>query len=189
MEKKRNKQVDVDVEEFSESVAEKIPDLAEINNYQKKTSTRRYLSDMGKKILPQIYKLLRSKNMHLRMEASKIIRQIGDKESIPILIDLLDDDEGSVRWIAAEGLVHIGRDSILPLLNKIVEKGNDKNFMAGARYALLRLFSEEEKEQFQPLLQSLKGRNFMSLLAPVEAFRALIIFKHPNMEKPKLTLA
>jgi len=29
----------------------------------------------------------------------------------------------------------------------------------------------------------------MSLLAPVEAFRALIIFKHPNMEKPKLTLA
>lgn len=186
METKKHSRKDVNIEEFSDSIAFIIPDLAEITDYQKKTSARRYLVDMGKEILPQINKLLLSKNTHLRKEASKIIELIADKESISVLIDLLDDDDSSIRWIAAEGLIHIGRDSIVPLLNKLVQKGDNLYLKQGARHTFLSLFSEEEKEEFKPLLLSLKNYNNISILAPVEAFRALIIFKHLNTVKSKV---
>jgi HEAT repeat protein len=178
--KKHN--VDVNYDEFTESIASVIPDLSEMNNYQKKVNARRYLVDMGKEILPQLNKLLLSKNIRLRREASKIIEIIGDKESIPVFINLLDDDEGSIRWIAAEGLIHIGRDSIIPLLKRIVENGDDTYLKTAARHTFLHLFSDNEKVYFQPLLQSLRNYNNFSLLAPVEAYRALIIFKHQNSD-------
>lgn len=180
METKRNPSIDVNVEEFTENVAVVIPDLAEMNNYERKSNARKQLVDMGKQILPQLNKLLTSKNPRLRREATKIIELIGAAESIPTFIELLDDDEGSIRWIAAEGLVHIGRESIVPLLNRIVEKGDDNYLKQGARHAFLKLFSEEEKRDFASLLISLKNFNNITILAPVEAFRALITFKHYN---------
>lgn len=185
METKKHSKIDVNIEEFTDSISCILPDLADLNNYQKKSNARRYLVDMGKVILPQINKLLLSKNYHLRREASKIINLIGDNESIPTLIALLSDDESSIRWIAAEGLVHIGRESIVPLLNALVENGDDAYLKLSARHALLNLFSDEEKEDFKPLLLSLKNYNNISILAPVEAFRALLHFKHLHSEKPK----
>lgn len=178
--KKHN--VDVNYDEFTESIASVIPDLSEMNNYQKKVNARRYLVEMGKAILPQLNKLLLSKNIRLRREASKIIEIIGDKESIPVLINLLDDDEGSIRWIAAEGLIHIGRDSIVPLLSRIIENGDDTYLKIAARHTFLNLFNEDEKIYFQPLLQSLRNYNNFSVLASVEAFRALLVFKHQNTD-------
>lgn len=174
-----------DVDELTESIAYLIPDLAENNNYQKKSNARRFLVDKGKKILPQINQLLNTKNPHIRKEASKIIELIGAQESIPILIHLLDDDEGSIRWIAAEGLVHIGRETIVPLLNEIIEHGDNLYLKLGARHVFLRLFSDDEREYFRPLLLSLKNYNNISILAPVEAFRALFIFKHQNAKVSK----
>jgi HEAT repeat protein len=182
METKKHSTVDVNYEELTESIASVIPDLSEMNNYQKKVNARRYLVEMGKAILPQLNNLLLSKNIRLRREASKIIEIIGDKESIPVLINLLEDDEGSIRWIAAEGLIHIGRESIVPLLKKIIENGDDTYLKMGARHAFLQLFNDNEKVHFQPLLQSLKNFNNIHILAPVEAFRALIIFKHQSAD-------
>jgi HEAT repeat protein len=182
MEAKKHSSVDVDFEEFTDSIASVIPDLSEMNNYQKKVNARRSLVEMGKKILPQLNKLLLSKNIRLRREASKIIEIIGDKESIPVLINLLEDDEGSIRWIAAEGLIHIGRESIVPLLSRLMENGDDTYLKMGARHTFLQLFNDDEKIHFQPLLQSLKNTNNIHILAPLEAFRALIMFKHQSID-------
>src|SRR5664280_2213328 len=70
---------------------------------------------MGKTVIPQLHRLLDSKNDLLRSEAAKIVEPISDRRSIPFLIRLLDDKEFEIRWIAAEGLIKIGRRSILPL--------------------------------------------------------------------------
>lgn len=76
---------------------------------------------MGKTIISQMHKLLDSENDSLRMEAAKIIELIADRRSIPLLINLLDDTKFDIRWIAAEGLIKIGRRSILPLLKSVRE--------------------------------------------------------------------
>jgi len=186
METKARSRFGVNIEEFAGNIAYVIPDLAAISDYQTKSNARRYLVDLGKEILPQVNKLLLSKNTHLRKEASKIIELIGDKDSIPTLIELLDDDESSIRWIAAEGLVHIGKESIVPLLNSLIQMGDNTYLKLGARHVFLKLFSEDEKEYFKPLLLSLKNYNNISILAPVEAFRALISFKHLHSEASKV---
>jgi|GEM_PF-626875 FOG: HEAT repeat len=189
METKNYSKIDVNLDEFTGNIVTILPDLAEMNNYQTKSAVRRYLVDMGKTILPQLNKLLQSKNPRLRKEASKIIDLIGNKESIPTFISLLNDDESSVRWIAAEGLSHIGRDSIVPLLYAVIEHGNDNYLKLGARHVFLNLFSDEEKEEFRSLLISLKSNSYLSITAPFEAFRALISFKHLSFEAPKLVIA
>jgi len=182
METRISNRVDVNFNEFTDKIARIIPDLAENNNYQKKIRLRRYLIDMGKEILPQINKLLGSKNIQLRKEASKIIEILGDKDSIPVLVSLLGDDEGSIRWIAAEGLIHIGRERIVPLLNLLIQKGDDYYLKLGARHAFLGLFTDEEKKYFKPLLLSLKSYNSISFLASVEAYRALMMFKYQSLD-------
>jgi HEAT repeat protein len=72
---------------------------------------------MEKKIIPQIHQLLSSENESLRMETAKITELIADRRSIPLLINLLDDPLFDMRWLAAEGLIKIGRRSICPFIN------------------------------------------------------------------------
>lgn len=72
----------------------------------------------------------------LRMEAAKIVELIADRRSIPLLINLLDDKEFEIRWIAAEGLIKIGRRSILPMI-KSVRNGESSYFHnKGAHHVL-----------------------------------------------------
>ncbi len=85
-------------------------------NFNTKVRSRKTLVKMGKSILPMMHKLIRAKEVPLRLEASKIIELIADRISIPVLIDLLDDTEFDIRWIAGEGLIKIGRRSLRPLL-------------------------------------------------------------------------
>jgi HEAT repeat protein len=172
----RRSRIDVSIEDFTDNVASVIPDLMETKNYQKKREARRNLVHMGKMILPLMNKLLTSKNLILRKEASKVIELIGDKESIPTLIRLLDDENGSIRWIAAEGLIHVGRDSIVPLLEALFKCTDTYYVKLGAHHVFTRLFSDEEKSEFRPLLLSLRRYNNVAITAPIEAYNALSLF-------------
>jgi len=112
---------------------------------------------MGKTIIPQMHKMLDSENNMLRMEAAKIVELISDRRSIPLLIGLLDDKEFEIRWIAAEGLIKIGRRSILPLV-KSVRDGKSSHFHnEGTHHVLLGLLNKTEKKKLTPLLLSLEN--------------------------------
>jgi HEAT repeat protein len=70
------------------------------------------------------------------MEAAKIVELIADRRSIPLLINLLDDKEFEIRWIAAEGLIKIGRRSILPLLKSVRDGESSYFHNKGAHHVL-----------------------------------------------------
>jgi HEAT repeat protein len=63
-------------------------------------------------IIPQINGPFSVRNERLKSEVSQIISFVADKKSIPALINLLNDKEYDVRWIAAESLIKIGRKII-----------------------------------------------------------------------------
>ena len=164
--------------EHAEGVTNLMQSLTKSNNYQIHTYLRQHLIRMGTLILPQLHNLILSKNAKLRQETSKVIASIGNKDSIPILIRLLEDSEGSIRWIAAEGLIHIGRDSIVPILKSLIQSVDDLYLKLGARYIFLQLFDTSEKKYFKRFLLSLKSNNYFSILAPIEAYQALLMFKY-----------
>lgn len=128
---------------------------------------------MGKKILPQLHDLSQTSNGDLRKEVAKIIELISDAKSIQIFINLLEDTEFEIRWIAAEGLIKTGRECIVPLLKSIRDGRNSYFLDKGAHHVLQCLLTETEKNDLKSLLHSLDNNLKTRETAPTEAAKAL----------------
>jgi HEAT repeat protein len=104
----------------------------------------------------------------MRVEVSKIICFIADKRSIPALINLLEDNESDVRWIASESLIRIGRKSIVPLLTSL---RNGKLFLYPSRvnHVLQSLLTVNEKKELQVLLENLADSQEKPEISTIEA--------------------
>jgi HEAT repeat protein len=165
-------ELDIDLSTFDENVATHIPGLIDSDTLTRKKA-RETLMVMGKDVLPQIYRLLASKNRVLRWEAAKIIELIGSKRSIPALLELLDDSESDIRWIAAEGLTKIGRRSIVPLLHVLINKNQSIYIRVGAHHVLNNLLNAKEKKELGTLLHSLSNLLESGEMLSVEVSKAL----------------
>ena len=167
--------IDIKPEEFSSDVAVLIPGLLSMHTTQR-SSSREKLEKMGTSVLPDVHKMIHSSNKQLQWEAAKVLENLGSPESLDELISLLDDDESDIRWIATEGLINIGRKCIVPLLEKVIERGDSLNIQHGAHHVLKKLFTKEEKFLFSELLLALKNRNKTSITAPSRALKVINYF-------------
>ncbi len=157
----------------SDSVEKLLNDLLDTNDFSRKQSARRTLVQMGKRIIPEMHKLLNSENDSSRMEAVKIVEMIADRKSIPFLIGLLGDTVFDIRWMAAEGLIKIGRLSICPLLKAVRDGKSSLIFNRGTHHILLSLLKPEEINRLKPFLQSLDNYHELGGTAPAMASDAL----------------
>lgn len=131
-------------------------------------------------IIPHKHESVSEVNEHLKKEVEKIICVVADKRSIPALINLLDDHEFDIRWIAAESLIRIGRRSIVPLLCTIRD-GRRFSYPGKAHHVLQCLLTRSEKKALQPLLTSLcedSGRNENAVVEASFALRR--VFRYVN---------
>ena len=173
MKKSDNTEIDNALNNFPDNLTVLIKESLNSKNSVKKLAARSTLVRMGKTIIPKMHKLLESENSLLRMEAAKIVELIADRRSIPFLINLLDDKEFEIRWIAAEGLIKIGRRSILPLLKSVRDGKSTYVHNKGAHHVLNSLLNESEKDKLTSLLLSLDDAQELGGTAPVEASAAI----------------
>jgi len=96
---------------------------------------------------------------YVRWEAIKTLSQINHPESIPILINALENDDFDVRWMAAEGLINIGKKSIKPLLKSIVKKSNSIFLLEGAHHILKDLQFKEIFNDQTGIINKLENYN------------------------------
>jgi HEAT repeats len=177
MNKNKSSDIDVYLKDFPDNITSVLKVSLDSKKPVEKLDARSALVKMGKSIVPLMHKLLDSDNELLRTEAVKIIELIADRRSIPFLINLLDDEEFEIRWIAAEGLINIGRRSIVPLLYSIRDGKSSLIFNRGAHHVLLGMLSQTEREKLTALLRSLDDAHELGGTAPVEASKALKLFK------------
>jgi hypothetical protein len=181
MNKNDSSEIDISLKDFPDNLTSLIKESLDSKNSVKKLAARNNLVGMGKIIIPKIHKLLSSENPLLRMEAAKIVELIADRRSIPFLINLLDDKEFEIRWIAAEGLIKIGRRAILPLLKSIRDGKSSFILNKGAHHVLQSLLNENEKKKLISFLLTLDDAQELGETAPVEASEAIkTIFKRNN---------
>ncbi len=69
-----------------------------------------------------------STSQPVRLAAAISLGQIGDKSSLPILKNLLNDEEANIRWDAAIGLAKMGDDSGSVIINSLLNRSYYKNF-------------------------------------------------------------
>ena len=126
-------------------------------NYRQHFSSKNELIKEGEKILPVIHELAKSDYASIRKKTIKLIRQFASKSSIPVAIALLEDRENDIRRIAAEALIRIGRSSINPLLEALVDNGTSFYLRKGAHHVLSELICENDRKELKQLVNLIGG--------------------------------
>jgi len=98
-------------------------------------------------------------NEHLRWETIKTLTQIADPDSIPILINALENNYFDIRWLAAEGLIEIGKKSIKPLMEAIISNQDSTFLREGLHHVLKGLQAKKIFVDRQSIIQQLENPN------------------------------
>jgi len=127
------------------------PDAREIERLVSSLGDQDYLAhpeirgaliSRGKEAVGPLIAAVSSPNGHLRWEAAKILGMMRNPQAAPALVQAMDDDRFGVRWLAAEGLVRMGR-AALPALLQALERHADSPWLRESAHHVLRLLSEE----------------------------------------------
>jgi HEAT repeat protein len=140
------------------------------NNGLEREKARKTLVAKGKDSLDYLMELLSHPRHICRWEAVKTMEEIGDPDSIPMFIQALEDDKSDVRWIAAEGLIKLGRQSIEPLLKALIDKSDTVFVLEGAHHVFFDLEEKGELPDGFPvdnLLSTLKKPERMENIKPL----------------------
>lgn len=136
----------------------------------------------GISIIPLKQNHYSSLNELLKTEVEEIVRFVSDKRSIPALINLLDDEDFDVRWIAGESLIRIGRESIPPLLN-LIRTGRKFSYPGKVYYVLRHILPGNEREALQPLLLRMIHGNSYRLTEKLKSGKQIYKTKLFNPQK------
>ncbi len=87
----------------------------------------------------------------VRYETVKILCQMDDPLTIPLLIQALSDSKSSIRWMAAEGLVRHGETAVKPLLLAMNQSLAEDHLHLIGEKILLKICPENIRELLQTL--------------------------------------
>ncbi|HSH52015.1 MAG TPA: HEAT repeat domain-containing protein [Bacteroidales bacterium] len=125
----------------------------------KRQKARIELVEIGDEAIEPLRALLSSKEHHTRWEAIKTIEEIGSPNSIPLLIDYLEDDKFDIRWLAAEGLINIGQPSIKPLVSALIKDFESIYLREGAHHIFKYLEARGKYVDTSKIIPALESYN------------------------------
>jgi hypothetical protein len=138
-----------------------------------RTKARKSLVVLGKRTVPSLIPLLSHRKPHVRWEAAKALCGIADPLAASALVNALDDRDGDVRWLAAEGLAALGRESLQPLLAALIGRAQSGWFCEGAHHVCSTLAKKKRLSPIlRPLLAALK-QSEPEVAVPPAAYTAL----------------
>lgn len=126
------------------------------NKGRERERARWALVDIGSPAVASLIKLLGNPGKQVRWEAAKALAAIADPAAAEALVAALEDNVFDVRWLAAEGLINIGREGLVPLLRALIERSDSPELRTGAHHVLHDLDAGALKDMLQPLLDSLE---------------------------------
>jgi HEAT repeat protein len=137
-------------------------------------SARVSLVAVGRPAVGPLVKSLAVRNRQVRWEAAKALSQIADPAAAPALVRALEDDEFSVRWLAAKGLIALRSKGLPPLLRALTKRSDSASLLQGSHHVLHDVMRRRgvPKEVVQPLLAAMEDAQ-PSLEVPLAARAAL----------------
>ncbi len=150
---------------------------------------RHALVEMGPRPVELLLQALKHRKRRVRFEAAMCLRDIADRRAIEGFVEALGDRVFEVRWVAAEGLIVLGRPSVPAVLHALMERSDSIWLREGCHHVLshfagLDLHSTYHTEHHSawvdfdlrdvltPVVQAL-DRSGSSSGAPVAAVRAM----------------
>jgi hypothetical protein len=90
----------------------------------------------GPLAVPALLKLASNPRTDLRWEIVHTLGEIGDPRAAPGLVIALEDDHYEVRWCAAEGLINLEREGLIPLFKGLRDRFGSPRLREGAHHVL-----------------------------------------------------
>lgn len=142
------------------------------DNPEVRQDARRELVRMGHGVVRPLLGQLRSPESNVRWEAAKALSEMHDTRAAEGLAIALSDDDSDVRWLAAEGLVALGRDALKPLFLELIRNSDSSWVREGAGHILHAFRDSSADSVAGPVLAALENRAPI-FNVPVAAFSAL----------------
>jgi len=139
-------------------IQELIVKLSDKNGNERRHA-RAELAKLGDETVDPLIVLLDSADHKLRWEAVKTLGQVHSTKALPALIKSLTDDKSDVRWLAAEGLIHLGKESLEHLMHELVKNYKSLHLRSGAHHILKSLKQKGHFEDTHDLIRKL-GKHF-----------------------------
>jgi HEAT repeat protein len=158
--------------------------IAELASHEgsKRQRARDALAAIGKPAVAPLLQVLGDRRNHtMRWEAAKTLSEIADLDSAPVLIATLEDGDFDIRWLAAEGLIAMGRAAWPPLLRALIQRAGSVWLRNGAHHILTSFFEPEVRALLAPVILALEGGE-PELTVPSAAQRLLRTLLAPNQE-------
>ena len=118
---------------------------------------RQLLVAIGSPAVDALIGLLADRNHLIRWEAAKTLGEIADAQAAPALVRTLEDSDAEVRWLAAEGLVSMGRDGLPALLQAMARHPCAFWLRSGGRHVLHGLRDRGLGDLVKPILEAQEG--------------------------------
>ena len=112
-----------------------IADLGNENGLVRQRA-RLHLVHIGRAGIPLLLEALKSPSVRIRWETVKVLGDLRVAETAAPLTDMLLDDNTGIRWSAMEGLIHLGRTSLRPLLELFTKNFNSPIVREGLHHIL-----------------------------------------------------
>jgi HEAT repeat protein len=93
----------------------------------------------------------------VRWEAAKALTELHALAAAPALVNTLMDDDGDVRWLAADALIGLGEDALVPLFDLLTSRAESVELREGAHHVLHALNHRPLIEIVEPVLATLEG--------------------------------
>ncbi len=122
----------------NEEIESLIADLASDHGLTRQRA-RESLAAIGQPAVAPLIAALADSKRQVRWEAVKALGEIGDPAAASALVSALEDEGSGIRWLAAEGLIAIGREGLKPLLQALVHYSDSEWLREGAHHVLRRL--------------------------------------------------
>ena len=142
---------------------------------------RNALVRIGEPAIEPLIKAWDSRDDYSHWQVAKALSLIGNAKSVQVLIETLKDDDFGIRWIAAEGLITVGRAGLESLLQALVNQADSVRLREGAHHVIHDLISREllPKEARQAILPVFAALEDVAptVTVPIAAHEALRAFK------------
>jgi len=121
-----------------------------------RNKARLELVEMGECTIDFLAELVNNSNDRVRWEAIKAMGEIKSTFAIPLLIDALEDEVSSVRWLVAEGLIALKNEGIRAILETLIERKESYLLRQGAHHVLHDLNKKLKDDKIAELISLLE---------------------------------
>jgi HEAT repeat protein len=150
------------------------------NDPSERERARIDLVAMGRAAVLLLVDALKARSSVACWEAAKALGSIKDPAAANALAELLDHDDGNVRWVAAQALIALRSEGLRQTLMELLTHAGSVRVQDAARHVIYHFAHDFRGESLQPLLTKFQAYQ-PGVAIPPAALHALHEMERGNL--------